>query len=164
MLLPWQARERTRPTGGTRRHGAAAVYLRYLDDRPDSIIAALRLIAHTDGATLVHCAAGKDRTGTVVALALAEVGVPADAIAADYARSAERVAAVFARLAQRPDLRRRRDPRCTPTSSTGTSRGPRRCPARSRRSTRFTAACRSWLRANGWTDADAAALRRHLLG
>jgi protein-tyrosine phosphatase len=35
----------------------------------------------------VHCSAGKDRTGIVVAFALAAVGVPDHIIAADYALS-----------------------------------------------------------------------------
>ena len=37
------------------------------------------------GAALVHCAAGKDRTGTIVALALSVAGAQRDAIVADYA-------------------------------------------------------------------------------
>jgi protein tyrosine/serine phosphatase len=41
-----------------------------------------------DGCVLVHCAAGKDRTGMTIALALRTVGVPATDIAADYAFSA----------------------------------------------------------------------------
>ena len=41
-------------------------------------------VATADGSVLVHCAAGKDRTGVVVALALAAVGVERDAIIADY--------------------------------------------------------------------------------
>jgi protein-tyrosine phosphatase len=36
---------------------------------------------------LVHCSAGKDRTGIVIALVLAQVGVPDEVIAADYAFS-----------------------------------------------------------------------------
>jgi protein-tyrosine phosphatase len=36
----------------------------------------------------VHCSAGKDRTGIVVALVLAALGVPDEVIAADYALSA----------------------------------------------------------------------------
>jgi protein tyrosine/serine phosphatase len=39
------------------------------------------------GGVLVHCHAGKDRTGIVVALALAVVGVSDDEIAQDYALS-----------------------------------------------------------------------------
>jgi protein-tyrosine phosphatase len=38
---------------------------------------------------LVHCTAGKDRTGLVVALIQSWLGVPEDVIGADYARSAE---------------------------------------------------------------------------
>jgi protein-tyrosine phosphatase len=36
---------------------------------------------------LVHCTAGKDRTGVVIAFALAALGVPDEVIAADYALS-----------------------------------------------------------------------------
>jgi protein tyrosine/serine phosphatase len=41
---------------------------------------------------VVHCHAGKDRTGIVVALALALVGVPDEEIARDYALSRENLA------------------------------------------------------------------------
>lgn len=47
---------------------------------------------------VVHCAAGKDRTGCVVATALSAVGVSDDVIADDYAASAEAVPAITARL------------------------------------------------------------------
>jgi protein-tyrosine phosphatase len=96
IVLPWQQRS------DEDRRNAAGVYLGFIVDRPDSILAALRLIAHSDGATIVHCAAGKDRTGTVVALALDAVGVPRDAIIDDYARTAERLPGVMARLAASP--------------------------------------------------------------
>ncbi len=62
------------------------------------MVGALRSIAHAEGAALVHCAAGKDRTGVVVALALTVAGVPAQAVAADYAASGERTEAIMARL------------------------------------------------------------------
>jgi len=42
-----------------------------------------------EGAVLVHCAAGKDRTGLISALLLALVDVPAATIAEDYALTAE---------------------------------------------------------------------------
>ncbi|HEY2195123.1 MAG TPA: tyrosine-protein phosphatase [Actinomycetospora sp.] len=41
-------------------------------------------VAHADGPTLVHCAAGKDRTGVSVALLLRLAGVPRAEILADY--------------------------------------------------------------------------------
>ena len=73
-------------------------YLGYLEDRPDQAVGALRSVAHSAGAALVHCAAGKDRTGVVVALALTVAGVPAQAVVSDYAASAERTEALIARL------------------------------------------------------------------
>src|ERR1700678_1338129 len=73
-------------------------YLGYLEDRPDQIVAALRSIAHSEGAALVHCAAGKDRTGVVVALALTVAGVRAQDVVDDYAASGERTDAIMGRL------------------------------------------------------------------
>ena len=73
-------------------------YLGYLEDRPDQVVGAVRSIARAEGAALVHCAAGKDRTGVVVALALTVAGVPAQAVAADYAATGERTEAIMARL------------------------------------------------------------------
>lgn len=77
-------------------------YLGYLEDRPAEVVAALRSVAQADGAALVHCAAGKDRTGVVVALALSAVGVRPEAVVADYAATGERVDAIVARLRRSP--------------------------------------------------------------
>ena len=76
----------------------ASVYFSYLVDRPDSVLAALRAIAQAPGAALVHCAAGKDRTGTLVALALSVADADRQAIIDDYAASSERVEGVIGRL------------------------------------------------------------------
>jgi len=73
-------------------------YLGYLADRPDQVVAALRSIADAEGAALVHCAAGKDRTGVVVALALVVAGVSPQAVVEDYAASGDRAEAIVARL------------------------------------------------------------------
>jgi protein tyrosine/serine phosphatase len=43
-----------------------------------------RALADTEGAVLVHCAAGKDRTGVICALTHHLAGVHADDIVADY--------------------------------------------------------------------------------
>ncbi|MDG4823499.1 tyrosine-protein phosphatase [Asanoa sp. WMMD1127] len=52
--------------------------------------AALKVIADPDAApVLVHCVAGKDRTGVVCALTLSLLGVSDDDVAADYALSTE---------------------------------------------------------------------------
>nr|WP_269778815.1 tyrosine-protein phosphatase [Microlunatus antarcticus] len=76
----------------------AGVYLSYVADRPDSVLAGLRHIAEADGAALVHCAAGKDRTGTLVALALLLAGADREAVIADYAASSERAQRILDRL------------------------------------------------------------------
>ena len=77
---------------------AVRFYLGYLRDRPDSIVGALNDIASSEGAVIVHCAAGKDRTGVVIALALAAAGVDRDAIVEDYLATGERIVRVSERL------------------------------------------------------------------
>jgi protein-tyrosine phosphatase len=77
-------------------------YLGYLADRPDSVTAALAVVAGSTGATVVHCAAGKDRTGTVVGMALAVAGVPEEEIIADYVATAQRLERIIERLRHRP--------------------------------------------------------------
>ncbi len=57
------------------------------------------------GAVLVHCAAGKDRTGVVVALALDAAGVDRTAIVSDYLATAQRIDAIMARLVSSPTYR-----------------------------------------------------------
>ena len=67
------------------------------------MLAAVRSLATGGpGAAVVHCAAGKDRTGVVCALALAVAGVEPEAITADYAQTAEVIDALVAKLAASP--------------------------------------------------------------
>jgi protein tyrosine/serine phosphatase len=107
------------PDPGSR---SVAFYLGYLRDRPDNIVASLRAIADSDGATIVHCAAGKDRTGVVVAFALTVAGVPRDRIIADYAATADRMTELLARLrasdTYRDDLASRSDDSHVPRAAT----------------------------------------------
>jgi protein-tyrosine phosphatase len=73
-------------------------YLGYLGDHPANVAEAVRRLAAADaGPALVHCAAGKDRTGVLVALVLDAVGVERSVVVADYALSAENVEAMFRR-------------------------------------------------------------------
>ncbi len=66
----------------------AAVYQIILDHYPLLIARIMRVVGSaSDGGILIHCHAGKDRTGIIVALLLGLVGVPQDVIAADYAES-----------------------------------------------------------------------------
>jgi protein-tyrosine phosphatase len=148
---PWERR----PVTG---RGFSGLYLSFLSERSDSVLAALRLIAHRPGATIVHCTAGKDRTGTVIALALADVGVERPAIVADYAASADHFDELMKRLAgsaSSRDLALAAAVRHRPKAVT---------------MERFLDAlaeqaggARPWLAAHGWTEADHAALRRKLL-
>jgi protein-tyrosine phosphatase len=80
-------------------------YMSYLRRRPDSVVASVRTIACADGAVLVHCAAGKDRTGVVVALALDAGGMDRDAIVSDYLATEDRIHAIFDRLLSSPTYR-----------------------------------------------------------
>ncbi|WSN29918.1 tyrosine-protein phosphatase [Streptomyces uncialis] len=74
-------------------------YLGLLRASGDTLTAAARLVADPGRHSLVfHCAVGKDRTGVCAAVLLDAVGVPAEAIATDYALTAERVARVRDRL------------------------------------------------------------------
>ncbi|GAA1007486.1 hypothetical protein Aple_018590 [Acrocarpospora pleiomorpha] len=133
-------------------------YYGYLRDRPDSVVAALRALAHDDGLAVVHCAAGKDRTGVVSALALAVGGVTREAIVADYAVTGERIGAILARLrasdTYREDLDSKSDDHHVP---------------RAEYMERFLTTLEDrfdgplgWLDRNGWTAADASALRARL--
>jgi protein-tyrosine phosphatase len=69
------------------------VYLELLRLLPARFAAAVAAVAAApEGGVLVHCHAGKDRTGLVVALVLGVAGVEPDAIAADYALSGPNIA------------------------------------------------------------------------
>lgn len=119
--LPWEIQARREAAGGNGRgpsSGSARPrivpadsdhddwwsghYLSYLGQRPDSVLGALRTIAAAPGAAVVHCAAGKDRTGTITGLALVAAGAHPDAVIADFAASAERVPQILERLRRRP--------------------------------------------------------------
>ena len=96
-LLPRQ----TAP-GAEEEPPAVRSYLGYLTDGRDNVLAALRALTAGEGTAVVHCAAGKDRTGVVCALALAVADVEREAIIADYALTAEVIDALVAKLAASP--------------------------------------------------------------
>ena len=103
-LLPWQSADRLADERSMGFHDTPATgfYLGYLRDRPDSVVAAVRALRVDGGASVVHCAAGKDRTGVVVALALLVAGVTREAVVADYVATAERIDAIIERLRRSP--------------------------------------------------------------
>jgi hypothetical protein len=75
-----------------------AVYLAMLELFPERIARAVVAVAEASriGAVLVHCHAGKDRTGLVVALLLSIAGVEPQVIADDYALSGPNLASALA--------------------------------------------------------------------
>ena len=162
--LPWaRGRDDTAPTPTPTAdldHDAhwSGHYLTYLDERPDSIVAALQAIAAAEGAVIVHCAAGKDRTGTIVGLALTAVGAVPGAIMADFAASAERVPLILERLMRRAAYA---DTIIGKTVDEQSPRAETMARLLGTLDTRHGGVL-GWLAAQGWTDADTARLRAKL--
>ena len=78
------------------------VYCIILDHYPDAIATVLRTIIQArPGGVLIHCHAGKDRTGIISALCLSLAGVPKALVAADYAESQTRLKPLYDELVQK---------------------------------------------------------------
>lgn len=78
------------------------VYPAIIDHFQPQMGQVMRTIADkSESGVLVHCSAGKDRTGVVIALLMELVGVPDDTIAADYMITLDRLAPIRDRLRQR---------------------------------------------------------------
>lgn len=88
-----------------------ATYCASVDRNARSIAAGLAAVADApSGGVVVHCYAGKDRTGMHVALALRAAGVALDEIAADYALTNECLRDLLAdELASFPDAAEREE-------------------------------------------------------
>ena len=68
------------------------LYLAWLDDSGSAFADAVRALARPEGLpALVHCTAGKDRTGVLMALVLDVLGVGEKTIVADYLLSHDRL-------------------------------------------------------------------------
>jgi protein-tyrosine phosphatase len=68
------------------------LYREALDLDAGRFAEAVGVLAEADGGVLFHCVGGKDRTGLLAALLLRLVGVPIEAVEADYVRSEARLA------------------------------------------------------------------------
>jgi protein-tyrosine phosphatase len=83
----------------------AKVYLKNLDSGRAAVKGTFDIIAanlQAGGATLFHCAAGRDRTGIIAALLLSLVGVTDGQIAMDYVQSNRNARRVTKKLAENP--------------------------------------------------------------
>ena len=76
--------------------GTMSAELRRLAEPESGLGEIVREIAHSDSGTLIHCLAGRDRTGIIVAVVLAAVGVRDEDIVADYVASDAESAGVSA--------------------------------------------------------------------
>ncbi|MBA9005655.1 MULTISPECIES: tyrosine-protein phosphatase [Thermomonospora] len=154
-VLPWQTRSRE----GDEHDRSIRHYLGYLEDRADSVVAALRVMARTRGSALVHCAAGKDRTGVVCALALEVVGVRREEIVADYVQTGERLEAILARLRASDTYAADLDSRPADTHLPDAAIMEKFLAAVDERYDGVL----GWLTGHGWDDSDTEALRARFL-
>ncbi len=89
----------------------AARYREMLDAAPESVAEALAILSDPSAyPALIHCTAGKDRTGILTAILLGVLGVADDTIVADYALSEPAMARLLAHMRlQYPDAQARLD-------------------------------------------------------
>jgi len=73
-------------------------YARIMETTGTALADAVTAIAQAPGATVFHCAAGKDRTGMVSAVVLGALGVSDADLVADYAMTGRNLAGIQARL------------------------------------------------------------------
>jgi len=85
--------------GAARPSRLPELYLLMVQAASAHLVDVVREVAKTEGPTLVHCSAGKDRTGVSIALLLRLAGVDRDDIVADYLATRDAEDAIRARLA-----------------------------------------------------------------
>lgn len=143
-------------------------YLGYLGSGAERVVAAARLLADpAHQPALVHCAAGKDRTGTLVAILLDAVGVRSEEIVADYALTDVNMTGVIERVSRRL--------RASGADRDRSDRTPLNLPAEALRArpetmiefldqlTTVFGGGAAWLRVHGLTDAELTRFRTNFL-
>lgn len=85
-------------------HDLTKLYQTMLQGASKKLVEVFRIVLDADGPALIHCSAGKDRTGVSAALLLSAAGVRDDAIVADYARTDQNMFRVLQRLDSAPAL------------------------------------------------------------
>jgi rhodanese-related sulfurtransferase len=76
----------------------ASVYRHLVTDAADAIGRIVRIVANGPFPVLVHCTAGKDRTGIVIAVLLRAAGVRRDDVVADYLRTSANLPRLWSAL------------------------------------------------------------------
>jgi len=93
------------PTYGPQSDTLFELYICALSERRSAIAEVLTLIAEAEGDTvLFHCTAGKDRTGLIAALLLANAGVEMETIVEDYALTKDMIAPLLGEFLQNAAL------------------------------------------------------------
>lgn len=99
-LLPWRVRAMNEATAAARTN--ADRYRAHLDHAANNIVTILGAILDAPpGPVLIHCHAGKDRTGLIAALCGELAGRTRAQIAEDYARTGEELTDFYAALRER---------------------------------------------------------------
>jgi protein-tyrosine phosphatase len=120
---PWQAFLRGSDLSPESFRDYLAAYYRNAPFEPryiDLYSRYFQALAQTDGAVLIHCAAGKDRTGILAALTHHVLGVPRDDILADFLLTnaaidfEQRIPIITEMMATEIGRRRRRRPCVSP--------------------------------------------------
>ena len=83
----------------------AQKYLNYVTDARENIVEAIDIVAGnatTDGSTIFHCTAGKDRTGILATLVLGLLDVEREDIVCDYVETSIHLPRIMEKLANNP--------------------------------------------------------------
>lgn len=78
----------------------AELYVLMLETASEHLVDLVREVAAAEGPTLVHCSAGKDRTGVSIAMLLRLVGVDRGDVVDDYLATRAAEAAIVERVSQ----------------------------------------------------------------
>ena len=134
-------------------------YLGYLPSSEKAILSVLRTLSDPHaGAALIHCTAGKDRTGAAFILLLDALGIDRASIVADYAAGKHEIAAVFDTLIALPSYGERLSALSAEARTTEPETAERYLAALDAE----YGGARGWLRSAGFGDDELVALRERL--